>query len=101
MSRLKRVIKRLGFGLAILIAVALILPSALSAATLNGQAEVVDGDTIKIGGLPVRLQGIDAPEGLQRCEREGRKYPCGKEATKVLADLIKGRPVQCEIVGKG
>jgi endonuclease YncB( thermonuclease family) len=85
---------------AILIAVALIPLSAVSAATLNGKAEIVDGDTIKVGGLPVRLYGIDAPEGLQTCKRKAKAYACGKEATKALADLIKGRPVSCEIVGK-
>ena len=85
-----------------IIAVLFVIPqsSAVFGATLSGTAEVVDGDTIKIGNLPVRLQGIDAPEGLQRCEREGSQYPCGKEATKTLAALIGGRPVQCEIVGK-
>ena len=34
-----------------------------AAATLTGKADIVDGDTIKVGGIPVRLYGIDAPEG--------------------------------------
>jgi len=71
-----------------------------SAATLTGKAEIVDGDTIRVGGLPVRLYGIDAPEGLQTCERGGKTYPCGKVATKALAALIRGQFVKCEIVGK-
>lgn len=84
--------------LACLLVYVLIVPA--SAATLQGKAEVVDGDTIKVGGLPVRLQGIDAPEGLQSCERSGKKYPCGKEATKRLAALIRGRTVSCKIIGR-
>lgn len=67
------------------------------AATLTGRAEVVDGDTIKVGSIPVRLDGIDAPEDRQTCERDGNTYACGKQATKALATLIAGQPVQCEI----
>ena len=96
---------------AILIAVAVycFLPSQaatllsigpVSAATLNGKADIVDGDTIKVGGLAVRLAGIDAPEGGQACEREGKTYACGKVATRELGALIGGRPVQCEVAGK-
>jgi endonuclease YncB( thermonuclease family) len=76
----------------------LIGPAA--AATLTGRADIVDGDTIKVGAIPVRLYGIDAPEGRQTCERDGKPYDCGKQATKTLADLIAGQPVQCEIVGR-
>jgi len=74
--------------------------NVVPAATLSGKAEIVDGDTVKVGGLPVRLYGIDAPEGRQTCERNAKTYACGKEATQALADLIKERPLQCEIVGK-
>lgn len=76
----------------------LAFPSA--AATLTGNADIVDGDTIKVGAIPVRLYGIDAPEDRQTCERDGKTYACGKQATKALASLIAGRSVQCEIVGK-
>jgi endonuclease YncB( thermonuclease family) len=71
-----------------------------AAATLSGKADIVDGDTIKVGPVPVRLYGIDAPEGRQTCERDGKTYACGKQATKALAELIAGRLVQCEIVGR-
>jgi len=78
----------------------LLLPLLISlaeAATLTGRAEIVDGDTIKVGSIPVRLDGIDAPEDRQTCERGGNSYACGKQATKALANLIAGQPVQCEI----
>ena len=71
----------------------------VAAATLTGSADIVDGDTIKLGGIPVRLYGIDAPETRQTCQRGGRIYSCGKEATKALVELIAGQIVQCEIVG--
>ena len=76
----------------------LLRPAA--AATLTGKADIVDGDTIKVGGIPVRLYGIDAPEGRQTCKRDGKIYGCGKQATKALANLIAGQSVQCEIVGR-
>ncbi|GFO81222.1 MAG: nuclease [Methyloceanibacter sp.] len=79
---------------------AVLAPTMADAATLTGKAEIVDGDTIKVGGLAVRLQGIDAPERAQMCERGGKTYPCGKEATKALAALIGGKDVACEVVGK-
>jgi endonuclease YncB( thermonuclease family) len=78
----------------------LLITGPAVAATLAGQADIIDGDTIKVGGIPVRLYGIDAPEGRQTCERDGNTYACGKEATKALANLVAGQTVQCEIVGR-
>jgi endonuclease YncB( thermonuclease family) len=78
----------------------LFLTGPAAAATLTGKADVVDADTIKIGGIPVRLYGIDAPESRQTCEQDGKSYACGKQATKTLADLIAGESVQCDIVGR-
>jgi len=40
----------------------LVLTFPAAAATLTGKANIVDADTIKIGGIPVWLYGIDAPE---------------------------------------
>jgi hypothetical protein len=51
---------------------------AATAATLSGQADIIDGDTIKVGSIPVRLYGIDAPEG-------GKTYGCGKQAHQGLS----------------
>ena len=71
-----------------------------AAATFTGKADIVDGDTIKIGSIPVRLYGIDAPESRQTCNRDGRIYGCGKQSTQALANIIAGGSVQCEIVGR-
>jgi endonuclease YncB( thermonuclease family) len=70
------------------------------AATLSGKPDVVDADTIKIGDIPVRLFGIDAPETGQTCERDGKGYQCGKRAIEALASLIGGRQVSCKVVGR-
>ena len=85
-------------GVLALLSVFLIGPVA--AATLTGKADIVDGDTIRVGGIPVRLYGIDAPEGRQTCQRDAKTYACGKQATKTLATLIAGQSVQCEIIGR-
>src|SRR5437016_6180949 len=34
---------------------------------VTGRAWVVDGDTIHIAGIPIRFDGIDAPERSQTC----------------------------------
>ncbi len=51
----------------------------------RAQANVIDGDTIRIDGVRVRLFGIDAPE---------RGQPGSREATEHLRRLIgRERPV--------
>jgi endonuclease YncB( thermonuclease family) len=48
----------------ILLVLALILP-AYAREMISGNAHVIDGDTLEIGGTKIRLQGIDAPEADQ------------------------------------
>ena len=66
------------------------------AATLSGPARVVDGDTLELGRARIRLYGIDAPESAQSCRAGGRLWACGREATRALAGLVRGKPVACE-----
>ena len=63
--------------------------------TASGRASVVDGDTLDLHGLRVRLEAIDAPEVRQRCQYNGREWPCGRRAAFALADMIGARPVSC------
>ena len=56
--------------------------------TVEGQPRLVDGDSFFLNGTEVRMVGIDAPEGRQTCERQGRSWPCGEEARKHLAGLL-------------
>ena len=46
------------------------LASAAFAEDLNGQASIIDGDTLEIHGARIRLWGIDAPESSQLCRGE-------------------------------
>ena len=77
----------------------LLLSVVAQAATLIGDARVVDGDTLAFDGfgVTVRLVGIDAPESRQACESaEGDRYECGMAATRALEEKIAAKPVRCE-----
>ena len=75
----------------------------LIAAKLNDQPETLhsgtfhaaDGDSLAIGGERMRLKGIDAPELVQSCERNGRPWSCGREARDALQRLVAGADTQC------
>ncbi len=64
---------------------------------ISGHARVIDGDSLVVGGREVRLRGIDAPEGRQTCERDGREWACGEAAAGALRALIAGGVVQCRL----
>jgi len=65
-----------------------------TAGALTGMARVIDGDTIGIGETRVRLEGIDAPETAQTCQRRWfGSWPCGTAATAQLSKIIGDRPV--------
>ncbi len=83
---------------AAMLAAGLALPA--SAETISGQARVVDGDTLAVAGQRVRLRGIDAPETRQTCRRNGRRWACGKAATRAMRRLIGRNPVRCEVSGR-
>ena len=72
------------------------LAQGVADATVSGPARVVDGDTLEVRGMRVRLHGIDAPESKQRCRSAQRTWRCGHEATRALARRIGSRTVACE-----
>jgi endonuclease YncB( thermonuclease family) len=75
---------------------AVLLPTpAFAQNTIAGNASVIDGDTIEIHNIRIRIEGIDAPESSQLCIRNDQKYRCGREATFALADLIGRDVVTC------
>ena len=74
---------------------ALILASALMttaahAAEIKGRARVIDGDTLWVGRIKIRLNGIDAPE---------RGQPRYRAATQTLQKLVAGKTVVCRLNG--
>ncbi len=70
-------------------------PSA-GISNIEGSAKVIDGDSLRVAGREVRMQGIDAPEGRQTCTRQGQEWDCGKEARRLLQRLIGRKSVFCE-----
>jgi len=42
---------------------------------------VLDANRVEVSGQRVRRIGIDAPDGNQPCEADGRNWPCGQVAT--------------------
>jgi len=72
-----------------------------SAAPLRGRAQAIDGDTLRLGYLRVRLLGLDAPELDQTCHRpDGTEWPCGAEARAALASRLSIGPVECARYGR-
>ncbi len=65
-------------------------------AALTGPARIIDGDTLEVRGMRVRLHGIDAPESAQRCLSAAQFWPCGQDASRALAGRIGAQPVACE-----
>lgn len=64
--------------------------------TLNAAARVTDGDTIRLGDVPVRLRGIDAPELDQTCTGgDGAVHACGQLSAGYLETLIGTAQVTC------
>ena len=69
--------------------------------TLSGEARVSDGDTLRLGNDRVRLVGLDAPELDQTCIDEGgASWPCGREASRRLRELIGNGKVRCSTEGR-
>jgi micrococcal nuclease len=59
---------------------------------LTGEVtHVRDGDTIVIGDMPIRLNGLAVPEW----DELG-----GAEATRAMVEVVDGRPLRCEFDGE-
>ena len=79
----------------------------LKAEEIYGIPKVIDGDTIYIQSKKIRLEGIDAPEIKQKCQKEFLKisavigwnfkkdYSCGVISKKKLINKIDMSKVKC------
>jgi endonuclease YncB( thermonuclease family) len=67
---------------------------------IEGGAQVIDGDSLRVAGLEIRLKGMDAPEMQQTCFRAGEPYRCGEVAREALIRHIAHRPLECRILGR-
>lgn len=64
---------------------------ATRGAVLRGEAWVVDGDTIVIDNIHIRLAGIDAPE---------LDHPYGRNARRAMMGLCRGQTITARFVGE-
>ena len=70
-------------------------------AGFDGTVRVIDGDTVDVGGVRVRLHGIDAPEVGQICQTHaGRDWDCGTWVSREVRARYQGAQAVCEAVEK-
>ncbi|MFO6464002.1 thermonuclease family protein [Jannaschia sp. KMU-145] len=67
------------------------LPHPIAGRELRGRVRVIDGDTIIMGRVRLRLWGIDAPE---------LDEPWGQEAKLAMIDICKGRVITAVLTGE-
>jgi endonuclease YncB( thermonuclease family) len=83
-------------SLSTLVLVAAVATDAPAADLISGGARIVDGDTLTVGDVKIRLEGIDAPETDQVClDQHADEWKCGVEARDHLADHVASRPIDC------
>jgi len=87
-------------SLVLLVGMVLTLQPLMAAPDLVGRASVIDGDTLEIRGVRIRMHGIDAPESRQTCEADDKQYRCGQKAAFALSDMIGNRSVRCDAKDK-
>jgi endonuclease YncB( thermonuclease family) len=61
-----------------------------------GRPQIIDGDSLELSGVRIRLKGIDAPEIGQVCQGTKEAYECGREARAFLRKLVGTSQVLCE-----
>jgi endonuclease YncB( thermonuclease family) len=73
---------------------------ASPAQAVTATATVRDANSIQLGDVTYRLDGVDAPELDQVCiDDHADSWTCGLDARDQLSKLIAGRPVRCDDVG--
>jgi endonuclease YncB( thermonuclease family) len=75
------------------------IPAQLPLKPLEGRAEAVGGDLVRVAGTVVRLAGIEAPERQQTCGAGNRRFSCGTAAQGALGRLVNGRTLSCSLSG--
>jgi endonuclease YncB( thermonuclease family) len=81
--------------------IVLVLSLALSVCAARAATAIVrDGNTVQLGDVVYRLDGLDAPELDQICiDDHADPFSCGVDAREQLSKLIGGRNVHCDDLG--
>jgi len=76
----------------LLLSTLLLFPVIANAAELRGTVtHVRDGDTIELENIPIRLNGVSAPE---------LDEPLGQASKTFMQELVLGKPIFCDLNGK-
>ena len=67
---------------------------------IGKRPQVIDGNTLELAGVRLRLYGIDAPETEQTCRAEARTWNCGMEARWATINRIGQNWVACRARGR-
>ena len=84
----------------------------LNSEEIYGNPKIIDGDTIHINSKKIRLEGIDAPEMRQQCQKVfieisaivgfnlKKDYFCGVISKEKLIDKINKSQIKCVSSGR-
>jgi len=77
-------------------------PKAVTVSTdISGRAYALSGDVLRVDGMLVHLNEVEAPELEQPCHRaNGRLWKCGQAAKSGLARIVRGKTVKCTPAGQ-
>jgi len=75
------------------------LPLIGGSKPLEGRAEALGGDLLRVAGTTVRLAGIEAPERQQTCGAGNRRFNCGSAAHAALGRLVSSGRISCTLSG--
>jgi len=89
-SRHSRLTIALALGFLLVAGALLIVNQQNEPEVLAGQTSVIDGDTLRVAGQKVRLQGLAAPE---------LDEPGGIEAKNAMVQLVERQQASCELDG--
>ena len=85
---------------------------SLNSEEIYGIPKIIDGDTVNIKSKKIRLEGIDAPEIRQQCQKTylqisaivgfnfKMNYSCGIISKKKLTDKINNSQINCIASGR-
>ena len=59
---------------------------------------VLDGGTLRLANLVVRLRGVEAPSRICPASGAGSAADCGTASAAALAAMVRGRQVTCDIL---
>ena len=83
---------KLIWAIAFLISIGAVVAVAAEPTTLIGTVtHIRDGDTIEVSEIPIRLNGVSAPE---------LNEPLGERSKIFMRDLVLGQQVRCELNGE-